>query len=1402
MAGEATTSSAAKANPSRKRIWAKRTGWLLAILLAPLLLAGLFLSTSIGKRFVTDQIAQVSPASGLRFEVGRIEGDIYGAAVLHDVTVKDTEGTFLTIPEAELDWNPLAWIWSGIDIRELTARRGTLQRLPQLLPGDPDAPILPDFDIRIDDFTIDNLTLAEGVAGEASQRVDFQAEVDIRKGRALIDAEGAFGSEDTLDMLIDAEPDGDRFDLALDYRAAADGPIAALAGLDAAYEARIAGEGTWSDWLGHALVQRQTDAGTSRVAGFRLTNSSGVYGAIGQVTPDLASDTLMDRAVGDALSLAVSGTLQEAVFDGVLAAVSPAIDLRGQGALDLAANSADPFRLRGNLRDPGLFAGNVLLEGLQFSADLDGPFRDLVIGHEVTVDRLVAGELTTASGLRQTGTAAFDGEALRVPLAVTSAQIVTGYPVIDPRLQQGTLSGLLTLTGSDLAIDNALVAFDGLNAQLSLRGDVASGAYALAGPVTARGLALENVGSVNANSKILLTFGSQVPWNLNANISGVLSEIANTSLANIAGEPVRFDGSFGMGAGRPIVMRDVEIDSERLQARLDSRIIGERTTLSGSGEHNAYGPFTFDAELAGEGASATLVLANPYPAAGLSNVRLGIAPSETGFAIAANGRSLLGPFEGTLGLALPADAPARIDIERLRVTRTNVTGSLNLLEDYVEGTLAVNGGGLDGTIALAPSSEGAQAFDVELAARRAGFGGEVPLSLAHADIEASGFFTQNSSRIEADMEGRRFAYGALSIDAFNVEAEVIDGRGSVQAAIAGSRADRFQLKFDGDFEPGRIAVIAQGEYGGRPITMPRRAVLTALDDGGYRLAPTQIGYARGYAIAEGMVSGNAVDLDIQLARMPLRLADLAGAELGLGGRLSGVVNWRMRGDAPPTGSARVRIDDFTRSGLVLSSRPIDVFVVADLAPTQLSIGARLREGDSELGRLDARVTGITGGADFGRRIMRGQLDARLSYQGPAQSLWRLAAIETFDLTGPLSVEARATGTLDDPRLTGDLSSDDLRLQSAISGTDINDINARGRFAGSRLELTQFAGSTRGGGSVSGSGYVDLANISASRGPEIDIRAAVTDARLLNAAGLDATLTGPLRIVSNGVDGTIAGRVTVNRASWALGVAAEDLRLPTIATREINRADSTTIQSAASGGSWRYLVDARARRGIAVDGMGLASEWGADIVLRGTVDDPRIGGEARLVRGDYTFAGTRFELTEGRIEFDENRPIDPRLDIEAEASANGTNVTIAITGNAQTPEIGFSATPALPEEEILARLLFGGSVTSLSATDAVQLGAALAALQGGGGGIDPIGQLRRSIGLDQLRIVSADPALGRGTGVALGKNLGRRFYIELVTDGQGYSASQVEYRVTSWLALLGTVSTIGRDSVLAEISRDY
>jgi translocation and assembly module TamB len=129
-------------------------------------------------------------------------------------------------------------------------------------------------------------------------------------------------------------------------------------------------------------------------------------------------------------------------------------------------------------------------------------------------------------------------------------------------------------------------------------------------------------------------------------------------------------------------------------------------------------------------------------------------------------------------------------------------------------------------------------------------------------------------------------------------------------------------------------------------------------------------------------------------------------------------------------------------------------------------------------------------------------------------------------------------------------------------------------------------------------------------------------------------------------------------------------------------------------------------------------------------------------------------------------------------------------------------PQLPQDELLSRILFGTSITNLSPPEAIQLAAAVASLQAGEGGLDPINAVRRAVGLDRLRIVPADVATGQGTAISAGKYIGRKLYVEVITDGQGYSATRVEYQVTRWLSLLSTISTIGRTSANVRISKDY
>jgi translocation and assembly module TamB len=231
------------------------------------------------------------------------------------------------------------------------------------------------------------------------------------------------------------------------------------------------------------------------------------------------------------------------------------------------------------------------------------------------------------------------------------------------------------------------------------------------------------------------------------------------------------------------------------------------------------------------------------------------------------------------------------------------------------------------------------------------------------------------------------------------------------------------------------------------------------------------------------------------------------------------------------------------------------------------------------------------------------------------------------------------------------------------------------------------------------------------------------------------------------------------------------------------------------------IKAEAPGRLMVSGLGLDSEWRANLLVQGSIFSPAISGTADMVRGGYEFAGRRFDVQRGIIRFRGESPPDPILDIVAQGDTQGLTATIRVAGTGQRPDISFASVPALPQEELLSRLLFGTSITSLSAPEAVQLAAAVASMRGGAG-LNPINALRKAVGLDRLRILPGNVATGQRTSVAAGKYLTRRTFVEVITDGQGYSATRAEFQVTRWLSILSTISTLGNQSASVRVSRDY
>jgi len=221
------------------------------------------------------------------------------------------------------------------------------------------------------------------------------------------------------------------------------------------------------------------------------------------------------------------------------------------------------------------------------------------------------------------------------------------------------------------------------------------------------------------------------------------------------------------------------------------------------------------------------------------------------------------------------------------------------------------------------------------------------------------------------------------------------------------------------------------------------------------------------------------------------------------------------------------------------------------------------------------------------------------------------------------------------------------------------------------------------------------------------------------------------------------------------------------------------------------ITVRAPQEIIVQGRGLDAEMGGEIHLKGTSDDLLANGDFNLLRGWFTLAGTRLEFKEGRGGFDGaglRKKIDPTLDFMAETTQAEYTIKLQISGVADAPRFEFSSSPSLPQDDIMARLLFGVPGAQLTALQYAQIAAALATLSGvGGNGSNPLVKLQKTLGLDRLSVqsntsTSAAGTENSGTSIAAGRYISKRVYVEGKQTTTGTSQVQIDVDLTKHLKL--------------------
>jgi len=1373
-----------------KRHWMRRLlSELVAFVLALVALAivGLIvLDTSPGHRFIVDRISQLETSSGLRIRIGRIEGSIFSEVRLKNVAVLDQRGVFVTSPEIEVDWTPGRWFQNALYVDRIEADRLTLLRLPQLKrTGRPSGPILPKFDINIGELAIHKLELAPAVSGVARSGSVY-GNADIRRGRAQVELRAAMDrGGDQLVVVLDAEPDGNRFDLEVRAQSPGNGVLPALLGTKKSLNLVITGDGSWTAWRGVTSL----DMGGQKAARLQLTVRDGRYGLRGALAPAQFLTGKMMRLTSPVLKVAGDATLAEQVLRGKLTIGSVSLRAVASGAIDLGEGAYDDLSLGLDLlRPPALFP-NMTGRDVRMLWTLDGPYATARYSYRLTAPVLKFDD-TGFVDVKADGSGRLTPWPLRVPLRLTARAITGVGDVAGAILANARLDGLLTITPKFVRGEGLQLRSAKLNAKLGLLIDLVTGRFQV---VISGGLTrylIPGLGIVDVQSELTVVPGP----------GGKGSRIVGTGKAWVR----RLDNSFfaSLTGGLPRIETQLERGPDGIMRFSNLQFFSPKLRLTGEGYRNRdgtfhitargrqaeYGPLRMVLDGAIERPRVQLFLERPNDTLGLRDVTLLLNPTPAGFDYRANGQSTLGPFTSNGRILLPAGGRATIAIAALDVSGTHASGNLRADPGGFTGVLNLAGGGLDGQLGFAPVG-GAQKIEAHLQLRNARF---PTLSVRSGRVDGNVILADGRTTLDGSVDARGLELSGISLARLTANAKLVNGSGQVRALLAGRRGAAFEFSTLANVSPDRIELTGQGSVERRPLTLNQAAVLTRSGDG-WELAPTSISFAGGRTTVSGR-SGSRPEVHAQLQSMPLEVLDLGWPNLDLSGIASGRVDYAWKGNR--TGRADLKIRGLSRAGLVLASKPIDVGLAAVVSGNQAAMRAVAVSGGQTLGRAQVRFAPI-GGGDLIAELFNAPLFAQLRYAGPADTLWRLSGTEIFDLTGPVAIGADIGGRLVDPTIRGSVRSNAARLESAVTGTLIDKLQVDGRFNGSRLIFSRLAGSTGGGGSIEGSGSVDFSGGAAA----LNLSFNAQQAQLLNRDDVAARVTGPLNIRSDGSGGTISGNLRMNSGRFTLGQASAAAAVPQLNVRHTGLDDDEVIE-AAELQPWKLDVKL-AGGNVRVRGLGIDSIWSTDLQVGGTANAIRFTGRADLVRGDYDFAGRNFRLDRGLIRFRGETPPDPLLDIRAEADVQGLNATVIVGGTGLRPEITFASVPQLPQDELLSRILFGTSITNLSAPEALQLASAVAALQAGGSGaLDPINSVRRAVGLDRLRILPADIATGQKTAVAAGKYVTRKLFVEVITDGQGYSATRAEYQVTRWLSLLSSISTIGRTSANVRVSKDY
>jgi len=1384
--------------------WEKVGLYCVSIVAGALLLVialGLSINTGPGKRLLLGFVNKFTLESGLGVRIGAIDGSLYGDIILRDVEVRDGRGTFARSPRIAIDWHPLAYINRHIDVNDISSPLVEVLRRPELRPSTkppkPNQPLLPDLDIDIDSLKVDRIKLYPGVAGPDARVASLSGAAHLTDGRAQLTATSQSDRNDRFQVILDSLPKDNRLDLAAHLNAPEDGIIAGLAGLNQPLRANIAGKGTWKDWKGKLLA----NYGEGELANLDLTARSGRLGIAGVTRPDLFLSGESAAILEPFVRVDLDSTLRKRNLDMDLALTSEVATVKAAGLLNLEASRFGRLEVQVRLLRPERLDRSFTGQDLRADLTLEGAFGTPRIDYDIDVTRFGLGKIYLTN-FHAEGKSRIDRHGkVTVPLEVSLGSLTGISPQVDPLLTNLRLDGTVDIDNGQAESNNLALKSDRLSARGSLRADLSAGTFQSDLKAGLKNYRIENLGTVNAdtNARIVRNTNGLI---VTGTFTAQSTKWENASIAKVLGGNARLNGGYGLSPNGQVTLRNVTGNAPAFRLLALGGTFGPdgRLNFNARAQSTQYGPL--EAAVAGtlDAPQAVVRAAKPGLGMQIENVIATLNATEQGYALKANGDSVYGPFDADT-LIIMKNGPLTIDVRSGHFAGVAMQGRIVQSQDGpFTGTLGLNGSGLNGTAALY-SAQGDQGAAIQAVGNNVAVPGQTGIQVGRAIITANAVLRKEIA-IDADVQLGELTYGTAMLSTGRAKVVLRGQTGTIQAVAKGQKEVPLEIALNGEIKPNLYTIAAKGKANNIDFRLANPARIRR-KDGGWSLDPTTLVTQDGRMDISGHFNGG-YRIQARLNQLNLAAVNAFIPDAGLTGSATGAVDFVQMGNAYPTARANLKINNFSRASVYTVSTPVDLVVDAGLNPSLSPSGnylrALVRRGGAVVGRIQMNLSPSQSGEGWARQITTAGISGGIRYNGPAEVLFSLTGQARQQLSGPIAVAADFSGQLDDPRLNGVIKANSLTYDNETFGTRITAMKLDGRFSNDRLELTTFSGRA-GNGTVAGNGWVSLA---ANEKFPLQVHVELRNARLARSDNVDSTVSGTLDLTNTAADGPLIKgdlRLPEVRYVFIRQGAAEINELSGVRRKGYRPAPAPPPSNLDTLALWKLDVRVRADNQVFISGMGLESEWRMNLHVVGTTRDPRVEGEVNNVRGIYSFAGRDFNIDQGTIRFDGGALTNPEIDLNATAVVEDVTGVIKVSGTATRPDVAFSSTPALPQDEILSRLLFGQSVTDLSATEALQLASAVNNLRGGGNGLNPLGAIRSATGVDRLRILGADAATGRGTSLAAGKYLTNNVYVEVVTDTKGFAATQIEIALSRALSVLSQAGNTGT-AVSVKYSKDY